>query len=167
MPTKLNNGKESLVHTADVAAKVSEDTKAAVEVMVSSAIKATEDAKNLLAANQQVLEKNFAVWQEFNQTYSRFVLEATQQVLDESLAFRESLDKVMIGSFKKAHALSEQERQVMVDAAELFQDQAQAGSEYMAKMFTTASKVMTTTALFSDWAAERAAKMFTSMSATN
>jgi hypothetical protein len=165
MPTKLNNGKEGAISAADVAAKVSEDAKAAMEVMVNSAVKATEDAKSLLAANQQVLEKNFVAWQEFNRTYTRFVLEATQQVLDESLAFREGLDKVMIGSFKKANALSEQERQVVVDAAELFQAQAQAGSEYVAKMFTTASKVMTTTALFSDWAAERAAKMFTSISA--
>lgn len=165
MPTKLNNGKESVVNAAEAAAKVSEDTRAVVEVLMNSAIKATEDAKNLFAANQEVLEKSFTTWQESNRTYTHFVLEATQQVLNESLAFREHLDKVMIGSFKKAHALSEQERQVMVDAAELFQDQAQAGSEYVAKIFTTASKVMTTTALFSDWAAERAAKMFTSMSA--
>jgi hypothetical protein len=165
MSTKQTNGKESVVNTADVAAKVSEDTKAAVEVMVNNTAKAMEDVKSLLVANQEVWEKSFAAYREFNQVYTHFVLEATQQVLDESLAFRESLDKVMIGSFKKAHALSEQERQVMIDAAELFQDQAQAGSEYMAKMFTTASKVMTTTALFSDWAAERAAKMFTSISA--
>ena len=165
MATKLNNGKESSASAADVAAKVGEDTKAAVEIWASNAVKAAEDAKNLLAANQEVLEKSFAAWQDCNQTYTRFVLEATQQVLNESLAFRENLDQVMIGSFKKAHALSEQERQVVVDAAELLQDQAQAGSEYLAKMFTTASKVMTTTALFSDWAAERAAKMFASMSA--
>jgi prophage DNA circulation protein len=165
MPTKLNNGKESVANAADVAAKVSEDAKAAVEVIVNSAAKATEDAKSFLVANQEVLEKNFAAWQEFNQGYTRFVLEATQQVLNESLAFREGLDKVMIDSFKKVHVLSEQERRIVVDAAELFQDQAQAGSEYAAKMFTTASKMMTTTALFSDWAAERAAKMFTSISA--
>jgi hypothetical protein len=164
MPTKLNNGKESVVNAAEVAAKVTEDTKAAVEVLMNSAAKATEDAKSLLATNQEILEKNFAAWQEYNRAYTQFVLEATQQVLNESLAFRENLDKVMIGSFKKAHDLSEQERQIAVDAADLFQAQAQAGSEYLAKMFTTASKVMTTTALFSDWAAERAAKMFTSIS---
>lgn len=165
MATKLNNGKENLPNAADLAAKVSEDTKAAVEMWTSNAVKATEDAKKLLAANQEVLEKSFAAWQDYNRTYTRFVLEATQQVLNESLAFRENLDQVMMGSFKKAHALSEQEREVIVDAAELLQDQAQAGSEYVAKMFTATSKVMTTTALFSDWAAERAAKMFTSISA--
>lgn len=165
MATKLNNGKESFASAADVAAKVNEDTKIAVEMWTSNAVKATEEAKNLLAFNQEVLEKSFAVWQESNRAYTHFVLEATQQVLNESLAFRESLDQVMIGSFKKAHALNEQEQQVMVDAAGLIQDQAQAGSQYVAKMFTAASKVMTTTALFSDWAAERAAKLFASMSA--
>ncbi len=164
MPTKTANGKETLNSVAEVAAKVTEETKVAMDVVMGTTAKVAEDTKTLLAANQEALEKSFATWQEYNKAYTNFVLEATQQVLDESLAFRESLDKVWVDSFKKAHTLSEQERQIGLDVAELFQDQTQAASEYAAKMFTTASKVMTTTALFTDWAAERVAKMFTTIS---
>jgi hypothetical protein len=164
MPTKVTNGKETLNSVAEVAAKVTEETKAAMDVVLDTTAKVAEDTKTILAANQETLEKNFAAWQEYNRTYTNFVLKATQQVLNESLAFRESLDKVWADSFKKAHVLSEQERQIGLDAAELFRDQAQAASEYAGKMFTTAAKVMTTTALFTDWAAERVAKMFTTIS---
>jgi hypothetical protein len=163
MPTKTS-GKETVNSAAEVAAQVTEETKAAMDVVMETTVKVAEDTKTLLATNQEVLENSFATWQEYNKTYTNFVLEATQQVLNESLAFRENLDKVMSDSFQKAQALSEQERRIALNAAELFQAQAQAASEYAGKMFTTASKVMTTTALFTDWAAERAAKMFTTIS---
>jgi hypothetical protein len=164
MPTKINNGKDTMPNVVDMAAKVSEESRAVVDSMTHMSATATEEAKTLLAAQQEALQKGFEMWQEYSQTYSKFVLDATEQSLRQSLAFRENMDKIISDSFKKAHTLSLEERQFGVEAAELFQAQAQAASEYAAEMFTTASKVMTTTALFSDWAAERVAKMFTSIS---
>ncbi len=164
MPSKTNNGKDSMPHAADVAAMMTEETKAAVDSMTNMAATAAEEAKTLLAANQEALQKGFALWQEYTQTYTKFVLEATEQTLAQTLAFRQDMDKIVIDGFKKAHELSVEERKFGVEAAELFQTQAQSAAEYAAKMFTTTSKVMTTTALFSDWAAERAAKMFTTIS---
>ena len=164
MSTKVNNGKEATPNVADVAAKVTEETKAALDSLTNLAAATTEEVKTLLTSNQEAFKEGFEIWQGFTQTYINFVLEATQQTLGQSLAFRESLDTIAANNFKKAQALSLKERQLAVDAAELFQAQAQAPSEYAAKMFFTASKVLTTTALFSDWAAERVAKMFTSIS---
>jgi hypothetical protein len=151
MPTKTDNGKNNTPHLADVTARLSEETK---------------EAAPLLAANQEACQQSFEIWREFTQTYANFILQATQETLRQSLAFRENMDKILTDNFKKAHHLNLEERQFVVDAAELFQTQAQAGSEYTAKLFTTTSKMMTTTALFSDWAAERVAKMFTSISTT-
>jgi hypothetical protein len=144
---------------------MTEETKAAVDSMTNMAATATEEAKTLMAANQEAVQKGFEMWQEHSQAYAQFVLAATRQNIGQSLAFRQNMDKILTDGFKKAHELSLEEHQFVVETAELFQVQAQAASEYAAKMFTTTSKVMATTALFSDWAAERVAKMFTSISA--
>jgi hypothetical protein len=166
MSNKVNNGKEARSSLADVAARFTEETKAAVDSFNSMASTATEETKSLLTSNQEAFKRGFEFWQDFSQSYANFVLEATQQNLAQSLAFRESLDKIMVDNLKKAQALSVEERELFVDATGLFQTQAQAVSEYAANWFATTSKVMTTTALFSDWAAERVAKMFTSISAS-
>jgi dGTP triphosphohydrolase len=164
MPTKVNNRKEVTANVADVAAKVTEETKSAVDSLTNMAFTTTEEMKTLLTSNQEAFKEGFQIWQGFTQAYINFVLEATRQTTGQSLAFRESLDKIVADNFKKAQALSLEERQLAVDATEFWQVQAQAASDYAAKIFTTSSKVMTTTALFSNWAAERVAKMFTTIS---
>lgn len=163
MPTKATNGKDSLYNVANLATKVNEESKLAVDMVIETTAKFAEDTRKILTANQEALEKGFVTWQEYNRTYNHFVLEATQQMLDEALTFRESLDKVWIDSFKKVHGLSLEERQIAQDVVDLFQTQTQTTAEYFVKMFTANSKMLTTTALFSDWATERAAKMFTTV----
>jgi hypothetical protein len=133
--------------------------------MINVTTKATEDTRALLASNQETLKKNLEMWQDFNQAYFNLVVEAMQRHLEQSLALRQDVDQVLANSFKKAQELSLDERQFALDTVELFQSQVQSTSQYAAKMFTTTSKVITTTALFSDWAAERAAKVFTTISA--
>ncbi|MBI1882552.1 MAG: hypothetical protein HYR94_30630 [Chloroflexi bacterium] len=165
MSTKVYDGKEAVSNLADAAARMTEETKAVMDSFSHITATATEETQSLLTSNQEAFKKGFEFWQEFTQSYANFALEGTQQSLAQSLAFRESLDKIMADNLKKAQALSIEERELFVDATGLFQAQAQAVSEYAANWFTTTSKVMTTTALFSDWAAERVAKMFTSFSA--
>lgn len=164
MPVKINNEKEILPNLADVATKMTEETRVVVDSVGVMANTATEEAKSLLVTNQETVKKSVEMWQEYTQAYANVVLEVTEQSFKQSLAFRENMDKIVTDSFKKAQALGLEERQFGVEMAELVQTQAQAVSEYAVKMFTTSSKVMTTTALFSDWAAERMAKMFTTIS---
>ena len=164
MSSKVTSEKETFYSVADVAAKVNEETKVVVDAVINTTAKVAEDSKTILAANQEALERSFATWQEYNKAYNSFVLEATQQFLNESLAFRASLDKVWADSFKKARVLSLEERQIGLDATDLFQAQSQATAEYFSRLFTTTAKIFPTTALFADFA-ERAAKMFTSTSA--
>jgi hypothetical protein len=163
MPTKTNE-KETINSAVDVTAQVTKETKAALEEAMNITVHLAADAKTLLVANLEMLESSFATWQEYNQAYTKFVLQATQQFLTESLAFRENLDRIMSDNLKKAHLLSEQERQIILDSTVLFQDQVRTASESAIKTLTTTSKAMTTTALFTDWAAEHAAKMFTTIS---
>jgi hypothetical protein len=167
MSSKINNGQDTAKRIANVVTNVSEETKAGVDSVLNMAAKASEDSRILWTANQELLKKNFALWQEYSQAYANFVVEATRQTLDQSLSFRESLDKTLGESLKKAQVLSLEERQIALDTAKLSQAQARAVAEYAAEMFTTTSKVMTTTALFSDWAAERVVKMFATISAPN
>ena len=163
MPTKVNNGKEVTANVADVAAKVTEETKAAVDSLTNMAFTTTEEMKTLLISNQEAFKEGFQIWQGFTQAYINFVLEATQQTMGQSLAFRASLDKVWADSFKKARVLSLEERQIVLDATDLVQAQSQATAEYVSRLFTTTSKIIPTTAFFVDWA-EHAAKMFTTIS---
>jgi hypothetical protein len=163
MSTKVTNEKEAFYNVADVAAKVNEETKVVVDAVINTTAKVAEDSKTILAANQEALEKSFVTWQEYNKAYNSLVLEATQQFLNESLAFRANLDKMWADSFKKARVLSLEERQVVLDAVDLFQAQSQATAEYFSRLFTTTSKIFPTTALFADFA-ERTAKVFTTVS---
>lgn len=159
MSTKGNNGKEA-------ASSMAAERKAAMDSFNDIAMTAAEETRSLLTSNQEAFKKGIEFWQDYTQSYTNFMLEATQQSLAQSLAFRESLDKIMTDNFKKTQALSLKERELFSDATELLHAQAQAVSEYAANWFTTTSKVMTTTALFSDWAAERVAKMFTTISSS-
>ncbi|NJN93342.1 MAG: hypothetical protein HC875_04255 [Anaerolineales bacterium] len=164
MPVKVKDEKDVFPNLADVATKMTEETRVAVDSVTAIASTATEETKNLLATNQETVKKSLEMWQEYTQVYTDVVLKATEQSFKQSLGFRENMDRIVTDSFKKAQALGLEERQFGVEMAELVQTQAQAVSEYAVKMFTTTSKVMTTTALFSDWAAERMAKMFTTIS---
>lgn len=164
MPVKVNNEKDVFPNLADVTTKMNEETKVVVDSVTALTNTAAEEAKSLLETNQAAVRKSFEMWQEYTQNYTNVVLQATEQSFKQSLGFRENMDRIVTDSFKKAQALSLEERQFGVEMAELVQTQAQAVSEYAVKMFTTTSKVMTTTALFSDWAAERMAKMFTTIS---
>lgn len=164
MASKTNN-KNIFNSVADVTDKITDDTKTVVDSMLNATTKAAEDGQALLAYSQGMFKENLDTWKDLTEGYAHLMLEASQWYFGQSVTFRQSCDQIFADNLKKVKELSLEERQLALNTAEFFQSQIQTSSEYAAKMFTTTSKVMTTTALFSDWAAERAAKMFTTISA--
>ncbi len=165
MSTKTVNEKDTMFKLDEVSAKLMGDSKAAVDSIINMTNQATAETQTVLTYQQDIVKKSFDMWQSNAQVYADFMVQASQRVLDQSLDLRGRMDQVTTDGFKKNQGLITQERQVMLDAAEMYQAQAQSAGEYAAKFLTTTSKMMTSTALFSDWAAERVAKMFTSISA--
>jgi hypothetical protein len=165
MSAKTVNEKDTMFKFDEMSAKFMGDSKAAVDTMINVSNQVTAETQTVLTYQQEMLKKSLDMWQGNAQSYADLMIQASQRVLDQSLDLRGRVDQVATDGFKKNQGLVTQERQVMLEAAEMYQVQAQAAGEYAAKFLTTASKVMTSTALFSDWAAERVAKMFTSMSA--
>lgn len=165
MANKTNN-KNIFNSVADVTDKITDDTKTVVDSMLNATTKAAEDSQAFLAYTQGMFKENVDTWKDLTEGYANMVLEASQWYFGQSVTFRQNYDQIMADNLKKIKELSEDERKLALNTAEFFQSQIQISSEYAAKMFTTTSKVMTTTALFSDWAAERAAKMFATISAS-
>jgi hypothetical protein len=165
MTVKTINEKDTILNFNGMSAKLMDDSKVVVESMIKTANQATDETRTILAYQQDALKKGFDMWQTSFQAYADFMVQSTERVVDQSIDFRGRMDKVIEDSFKKNQDLVTAERQILLDVAEVYQAQAQSAGAYAAKFLTTASKMMTTTALFSDWAAERVAKMFTSISA--
>lgn len=88
-------------------------------------------------ATNKTLKSGFELWQEYAQAYTDFVIEATQHTLEQSLAARERLDKVWTDTVKKAQALTEQEQEIALGLAEVFQAQAKSVSERLSKLMET------------------------------
>lgn len=157
--------KNVLNSITNVTDKITDDTKTMVDSMLNVTTKANEDAQALLAYTQGMLKENLDTWKDLTESYASLMVEVSQWYFGQAMMTRQSCDQIMADNLNKVKELSLEERQLALNTAEFFQSQIQTSSEYAAKLFTTASKVMTTTALFSDWAAERAAKMFTTISA--
>ncbi|MFN8455997.1 MAG: hypothetical protein U0401_15245 [Anaerolineae bacterium] len=164
MANKTNH-KNVFNNIADVTDKITDDTKTVVDSMLNATTKAAEDSQAFLAYTQGMFKENLDTWKDLSEGYANLVIEVSQWWFGQSVTFRQSRNQIMADNLQKVKELSLEERQLALTTAEFFQSQIQTSSEYAAKIFTTTSKVMTTTALFSDWAAERAAKMFTTISA--
>jgi predicted nucleic acid-binding protein len=111
-----------------------------------------------MTTQHEYLKEGFELWQSYSQGYADFVVEATQQTLEQTLLFRERMGQVMAETVKKAETLKAQERGVALDLAAAFNAQTQIAAEQTAEMFKAFS-ALATAPLFSNWAAERAAQM--------
>lgn len=164
MENNVNN-KNMFNSVADVTNKITDDTKTVVDSMLNATTKAAEDGQAFLAYTQGMFKENLDTWKDLTEGYTHLILEVNQWYFGQSMTFRQSYNQMMADNLKKVKEVSLEDRELALNTAEFFQSQIQTSSEYAAKIFTTTSKVMTTTALFTDWAAERAAKMFTTISA--
>ncbi len=134
--TKGKNGKVAAEVVFDAANKAAEEAKVITDSLLSAAGKATEDTKVVLDAQYKMMQSGFDLWQQYSQSYFDFVIEATQQNLEQSLAFREKMGKSLDSSLKKAEELMMAEQELILEASEAFQAQIQASSERFAKLFT-------------------------------
>jgi len=113
--------------------------------------------------NNNYLKESFESWQAYTESYADFLVDATQQTVAQSLAFRQRMDHLMADTVKKSQALAAQERGVALDLATTFNVQTQVAVEQAAEIFKTVSALMTAP-LLTDWAAERAAQMVSASS---
>ncbi len=88
-------------------------------------------------ATKKTVNDGFDAWQEYAQSYTDLVVEATQRTVDSTLAFRQRLGQVVADATKKAQDLSAQEQEIWLGAAEAFQAQAQSATERIAQLYKT------------------------------
>lgn len=120
----------------DVVNDAAAEAKIMGEAFVNGANKANEEAKMVLDAQQKMLEANFETMQKYSQFHIDFIVKATQQSFDQSLAMREQLGKVFEANFKKTQELMTSEQELMIEATEAFQAQSHAAAERFTKLLT-------------------------------
>jgi hypothetical protein len=133
------DAKEAINLVAESATKAAEDAKFAVDELSNFVAKATEDNQAMLAFNQKLLQTGFEAWQNYTQAYLEFVLSAAQRTVEQSFAFREGLDKLVVDSFKRNQGLIQVEQGVAFDAFDAFESQFKATSKRVAKGFNIPS----------------------------
>lgn len=133
------DAKEAINLVAESASKAAEEAKFAVDELSNFVAKATEDSQTVLASNQKLFQNSFEVWQNYTQVYLEFILSATQRTVEQSFAFRENLDKLVVDSLKRNQALIEAEQDTTFDAFDAFEAQVKATSERVAKSFNIPS----------------------------
>ncbi len=131
-----NNGKVAAESMADVAGKVTQEAKAVTDTLFDVTSKAAKETKAVLDAQQKMLQDSFDMWQKHNQTYLDFVIGATQQSVEESLALHERVSQIAESNWKKADELVAAEQAVALETTEAFWARSQAASERIAKLFT-------------------------------
>jgi hypothetical protein len=132
--TKTKNETLTADTMIDAANKVTEEAKVMSDDFVNNATQATENAKTMMAEQQKMLQSNLNVLQQYNQSYADFVLKATQQSLDQSLALRQQLGELFEANFKKTQELMTAEQKLVLDATESFQAQFRTSAEQFTKL---------------------------------
>lgn len=134
--------------------------KFAAEELVDVTNRAAKDVEILMTANQEVMEKGFYMFQQYNQMYIDMMTSMMEQSFDQMLAFRARTNHILEDSLKRTQDLMVAEQTLPRQVADVFQMQIQNNAQYMAELVNSNSKMLTTTALFSNWASERVVKMF-------
>jgi hypothetical protein len=132
--TKTNNETLAADTMIDAANKVTEEAKVITDAFVNNATQATENAKAMMAEQQKMLQSNLDVLHQYSQSYADFVLKATQQSLDQSLALRQQLGELFEANFKKTQELMTTEQKLVLDATESFQTQFRTAAEQLTKL---------------------------------
>jgi len=129
--TKPKNGTIGVDTMVDMAA----EAKAAVETIMETAAKVNENGVSFLNAQQKIMKDSFALWQNYNQTYFDFVIEATQKSFTQALNFRTELSKVVETNFKQTQEIFVEEQKLVTEAVEATQAQVKAATERVNEMF--------------------------------
>lgn len=135
-PAKAKNGKVAAEAVFDAANKAAEEAKVMTDSLLNVAAKVAEDTKAVMDAQYKMAQNGFDLWHQYSQSYFDFVIDATQQNLEQSLALRERMGKIFGSNLKKAEELMMSEQELVFEASEAFQAQIQASAERYAKLFT-------------------------------
>jgi hypothetical protein len=81
------------------------------------------------------IRNSFSQWQDFAQAYAGFVGDATEQTLKASLTARERAGKLLGETFKQTQTLAAAEQEIILNAAETWQAQAQLANKRIARLF--------------------------------
>jgi hypothetical protein len=138
--TKTKNETLTADTMIDAANKVTKEAKVITGAFADSATEATESAKAMMAEQQKMLQANLDVLQQYSQSYTDFVLKATQQSFDQSLALRQQLGELFESNFKKTQELMAAEQELVREAAESFQTQFRTSAEQLTKLSVPTTK---------------------------
>lgn len=133
------NGSVTKDTVADVTAKAQQETRMMVQTMLDATDKIDENSRAILEVQQKLFQNSFNLWKDYSQFYINFSVDAVQQTFDQALAVRERLGIIFENELKKMHELLTSEQKLTLDAAEVFQAQAQAASSQVTEMFTPRS----------------------------
>ncbi len=86
------------------------------------------------------LKSTLGLWQEYAKAYTDFVVEAMEQNVKAALALRQRLDQMAAEISKQAQALSAQEQEIVLQAADSIQTQTRAVSERLSRVSTPPAK---------------------------
>jgi hypothetical protein len=128
--TKTKNGKVP----EEMAQNAVEETK----IWVDSVNKMMGNSKALFQAPLAMTENSFAMWQELNADYMRFVTSSTKQVMSQVLSFQKDMQAISEAARKQSQDMIAAEQAMAVEASQKFYGQAQDAGEQMNKIFTPA-----------------------------
>ncbi len=97
--------------------------------------RANEETKMMMNVHQKIMESNLEMMQTYSQFYFDFIVKATQQSLDQSLAMQAQLSKAFEANIKRTHEVMSAEQELMMEAVEAFQAQSQAAVERFTQLF--------------------------------
>ncbi|MDM8531314.1 hypothetical protein QUF63_09080 [Anaerolineales bacterium HSG25] len=83
---------------------------------------------------QDFVKEGFDAWKEYGETYTKFVVEATELSLNQSLAFRETVGQAWNNGLKQAQELSAKEQEVVLSNLEAVQGQTKAAYDRVKNM---------------------------------
>ena len=89
----------------------------------------------VMNVHQKMMESNLEMMRTYSQFYFDFIVKATQQYFDQSLAMRAQLSKAFEANIKRTHEVMSAEQELLMEAAEAFQAQSQAATERFIQLF--------------------------------
>ncbi len=122
---------EAMVNLADAAAQ---EARIVAETMLDSANSTAEKASAVMAVQQEVMHSNLKMWQQCNRAYFDFMIDASQRSLEQSLAWRERLAKIVEGNLKLTQERLVAEQVLALGTAETYQDQMRTAVERVARL---------------------------------
>jgi hypothetical protein len=130
--TKAKGGKSATRTVVDVVSRASQQVKVLTDSSFEVISQACDETKAIVESQQKMLKEGFEMWQQYNQSYYDFILEALRRNSEQLFVFQENLGEIAESNLKRAQELILDEQSLALDAAEVFQAQTHATSAQVA-----------------------------------